>query len=141
MKNMFNTIRLYKPLSPLQLEEVINSGWSSFAVDSPLQKVFYPKIHRRYAENLARQWDAVQFNAGYVVAFDVPTEFMAKYEIQTTAYEEHREYVVPVEELSLFNQNIKGKISVVTTFKRENDCVVEQECDSGSLLDNPIYNF
>jgi hypothetical protein len=115
---MADTIALYKSLSPLQLEAVIQSGWRGFATEGPKQQYFYPKLHQHYAESLARQWDAVQSSAGYVVEFTMPVDFMSRYNIQTIGYAEHSEYRIPVADLAWFNSHIAGRITLVSTFRQ-----------------------
>jgi len=112
-------IKLYKSLSPQQLVQVENSGWRRFAADGSKQRVFYPKVYLSYAEQIARQWDAVQFERGFVVSFKICAEVLHRYEIQTVAYEEHLEYRVPIAELEFFNQQIMGKIELVSSFCSE----------------------
>ena len=113
---MNQNTRLYKSLTPVQFASVIRSGWREFSAESPEQKIFYPKLHREYAEMIARMFNLAHYNAAYVVGFEVNSTFMERYEIQTVAYEEHREYKIPVEELPLLNSNLVGEIEVVSAF-------------------------
>ena len=122
-------IELYKPLSPTQLAAIIASGWRRFSPDTPQQRMFYPKLHIRYAEQIARQWDATQFLAGYVVSFKVPSLFMSRYDIQTVGYEEHREYKVPINELELLNNTIFGKIEIVSAFTTADNRIGQQSVE------------
>lgn len=113
---MKDVTTLYKPLSPTQLVAVIDSGWRGFSPDTPQQRIFYPKLSRQYAETIARQWDAPQFTAGYVVEFKICSEFIQRFELQTVAYAEHREYKVPITALAQLNKNICGGIHLVSAF-------------------------
>lgn len=114
---------LYKPLSPKQLAAVISSGWRRFSPDSPQQKVFYPKLHLEYAEKIARQWDAAQYEAGFVVKFKVPSQFVADYDIQSVGYDEHREYKIPIHELERFNRQIIGPIRLISAFTLKDNSI------------------
>ncbi len=114
---------LYKPLSPAQLAAVIASDWRRFFPDTPQQRIFYPKLNLLYAEQIARQWDATQYTAGYVVRFKVPTAYMNRYEIQTVGYDEHREYKVPICELEQLNNTISGKIEIVSAFTAQDNMI------------------
>ncbi len=128
---MTKFIELYKPLSPTQLAMVINSNWRRFTPDTLQQRLFYPKINLRYAEQIARQWNAVQFTAGYVVSFKVPLVFMTRYDIQTVGYDEHREYKVPIGELDLLNDTIFGKIEIVSAFTTDDNLIWQQKVSTG----------
>ena len=119
-------IQLYKPISPSQLAVIIASGWRQFTPDTPAQKIFYPKLNIHYAEKIARQWDAPQYSAGYVVRFTMPLAFMGRYDIQTVGYDEHREYKVPIAELDLLNRHIEGRIEVVSAFTGGSKSMADQ---------------
>ncbi|MBL4827846.1 MAG: hypothetical protein JKY66_09080 [Spongiibacteraceae bacterium] len=108
--------RLYKSLTPLQFDALVQSGWREFSLESEEQKIFYPKLHCEYAQMIARLFNLAHYRAAYVVAFNVSTSFMAHYEIQTIAYDEHREYKIPVEDLPLLNSHIVGEIEVVSSY-------------------------
>lgn len=123
---MNRDIVLYKSLTPVQFAAVIRSGWRGFAVDSPEQKIFYPKLRLEYAEMIARMFNLAHYSAAYVVRFRLPLCFLQRYEIQSVAYEAHREYKIPVEDLEVMNQQILGRIEVVSAFCDEQDPVDEQ---------------
>lgn len=74
-----------------------------------------------YSEQIAKQWNARQYSAGYAVGFTMPGTFMDRYETQTIAYEEHREYKIPVAELDVFNSHIQGRIRVAAAFAETNE--------------------
>ena len=103
-------------MSPLKLAELIRSDWRKFSPDEPDQRLFYPKLHLDYAEKIARQCNAVEHNAGFVVRFEIPLGFIGRYELQTIGYEQHLEYKVPIDDLNDFNQKIMGKIELVSAF-------------------------
>ena len=113
---MDHTLTLFKSLSPEQLAAVVVSDWRCFSPEAPEQKIFYPKLYLAYAEQIAKWWNAPQYSAGYVVCFTMAKAFMARYETQTVAYEEHREYRIPIAELNFFNRNIQGRIRVLSAF-------------------------
>ena len=112
---------LYKSLTPAQFAGVIQSDWRELAAESPDQKMFYPKLNRQYAEMVARMLNLAHYNAAYVVKFNVNALFLARYEIQTVAYDEHQEYKIPIEDLPLLNCHIVGIIEVVSAFTLK-DC-------------------
>ena len=49
--------------------------------------------------------------------FEVKTEFLDKYEIQTVGGSQHQEYWIPTEDLEEFNENIIGKIEIIAEFR------------------------
>jgi hypothetical protein len=53
---------------------------------------------------------------GYVTRFQVKTEFLEKYSIQTVGGSQYQEYWIPAEELTEFNANIVGKIEIIAEF-------------------------
>ncbi|MGK0442500.1 MAG: hypothetical protein ACJA0N_002311 [Pseudohongiellaceae bacterium] len=105
----------------MQLAALIRSDWRKFSPNAPDQRIFYPKLHLEYAEKIARQWDAVEHNAGFVVRFEMPLGFIGRYELQTVGYDEHLEYKVPIYELDDFNQKIVGKVELVSAFTRDDN--------------------
>ena len=118
---MNNLVTLYKSLSPAQLAAVVSSGWTHFSLDGAEQLIFSPKLHREYAEMLARQIEAVCYSAGYVVSFQVPMTFLERYQRQTIGYQQHEEYRIPVSELNKLNRAIIGEIRLVSGFTKELD--------------------
>ncbi|MGH9496179.1 MAG: hypothetical protein ACRD3B_14365 [Candidatus Sulfotelmatobacter sp.] len=86
------------------------------------QPIFYPVLSEEYAVQIARDWntkDEASGYEGYVLAFDVGTEFLSRYETHVVASSQHREYWIPAEELELMNANIAGLIKVIREFRNE----------------------
>ncbi len=121
---MTKLVTLYKSLSPAQLADVIALDWKAFAIDFSGQKFFSPKLHRCYAEMLARQLEAAHYAAGYVVSFQVRKSFIEGFELQTIGYCEHQEYRIPVSALRQLNTAIVGRIKLISGF-------AEQESEFG----------
>ncbi len=113
---MAQIITLFKSLSPAQVAAVAESGWRQIFPQEPEQTHFYPKVYVEYAEQIARRWDVPQYGGGYVVRFTMRGDFMRRYATQTVAFEEYREYIIPIAELDFFNRNIQGRIDVVSAF-------------------------
>ncbi len=113
---MTETVTLYKALSPVQLARVIDAGWRAFPAAEPGQRVFAPKLHRDYAEMLARQLEALQHNAGYVVRFHLARDFLRDYPVETIGYCEQEEYRIPVSRLMCLNRAIVGRIELLSGF-------------------------
>ena len=112
-------IEVYKSVSPAQLDLIAASGWCRFSAEGPQQRYFYPKVYRSYAEQIARQWDAYHHGVGYVVSAKLPREFLDRFPTQTVAYELHKEYKLPIDDLELFNRYIVGNIKAVSVYTRQ----------------------
>ena len=69
---------------------------------------------------IARDWntkDAASGYEGYVLRFNVRTEFLSKYDVHVVGSSIHREYWIPADELEEFNRNVEGVIEVVAEFR------------------------
>jgi hypothetical protein len=118
MKNLA-TITLYRPVGTKELALIEASKFRAFPPRLPEQPIFYPVLNEEYATQIARDWNA-KFNedkVGYVTKFEVCKEFLDKYEVQIVGGRAHEEYWIPAEDLEEFNQNIIGKIEVISEFK------------------------
>ncbi|MDQ1557727.1 MAG: hypothetical protein QOD32_787 [Pyrinomonadaceae bacterium] len=112
------TTTLYRPVGEKELRLIRESGFREFPPRLPEQPIFYPVLNEEYATQIARDWNA-KFNAeraGYVMRFQVRTEFLERYERQTVGGSIHQELWVPAEELPEFNRNIVGLIEVIAQF-------------------------
>ena len=110
------TITLYRPVGPKELELIRASAWREFPPRLPGQPIFYPVLDEEYATQIARDWNAKRDGGGYVTRFRVRAEFARRYEPQIVGGDVHRELWVPAEELSEFNRNIVGEIEVIAEF-------------------------
>lgn len=111
------TITLWRPVGPKELELIGASGWCEFPPRLPEQPIFYPVTTREYAIKIARDWNVRASGAGFVTEFDVKAAFLAQYPVETAGGREHQEYWIPAEELPQFNAAIVGTIRVVDEFK------------------------
>jgi hypothetical protein len=112
-----DTVTLFRPVGPRELELIRASGNRAFPPRLPEQPIFYPVLNEGYAAQIARDWNVKDSGAGYVTQFRVRKEFVAKYPIQTVGDSTHRELWIPAEELAAFNENIVGEIEVIAEFK------------------------
>jgi hypothetical protein len=110
------TIVLFRPVGANELELIRASGWKAFPPRLPEQPIFYPVCNFEYAEQIARDWNAVQSGFGYVTRFEVVGEFLARYERQIVGSSVHEEYWIPAEDLDEFNENLAGLIEVVSEY-------------------------
>lgn len=119
--NSGRDITLYQSLTPVQFAAVVRSGWRGFSAGAAEQKIFYPKLRLAYAEMIARAFNVKHYSAAYVVQFRLPLRFLQHYSIQSIAYEEHREYSIPMADLAKMNRHIIGSIEVVSAFLDEDE--------------------
>jgi len=111
---------LYRPVGRKELELIRASGFREFPPRLPGQPFFYPVLTEEYATRIARDWntkDAASDYEGYVLKFDVRTEFIGSYDVQVVGDSSHREYWIPAEDLHQLNQNIVGPIEVISEFR------------------------
>ena len=111
------TITLYRPVGPNEYELIVESGFHKFPPRLPEQPIFYPVLNQEYANQIARDWNVTQSGVGYVVKFQVASEFVSRYKIKTVGSSIHQELWIPSEELDEMNQNIIGLIELVSEFK------------------------
>jgi hypothetical protein len=114
------TVTLYRPVGPRELELIERSGWRAFPPRLPEQPIFYPVLKEEYAAQIARDWNAKSAATGYrgyVTRFCVRLAYRDRYEVQTVGSRVHQEYWIPAEDLAEFNRNIVGPIEVVAEFQ------------------------
>ena len=115
---------LYRPVGQLEMDRIRTSGFREFPPRLPEQPIFYPVLTQAYATQIARDWntkDARSGFVGYVLRFQVRTEFLGKYDVHVVGSSGHREYWIPAEDLARFNENIEGEIEVVSEFRGKRD--------------------
>lgn len=111
------TITLWRPVGPEELELIRQSGMRAFPPRLPEQPIFYPVTTEAYAVKIARDWNVPASGSGYVTRFQVLKSFLDNYRVEEAGGREHREYWIPAEELSAFNDAIVGQIEVVAEFR------------------------
>jgi hypothetical protein len=111
------TLTLYRPVGPKELELIKQSGFAAFPPRLFHQPIFYPVMNEEYATMIARDWNVKESGSGYVTRFQVNKNYVAKFEEQTVGGAICKELWVPAEELEEFNRNIVGKIEVIAEFK------------------------
>lgn len=117
------TQTLFRPVGEKELQLIIESGYKKFPPRLEWQPIFYPVLNQAYAEQIAFEWntkDEFSGFAGYVTAFDLRIDFLAKYPEQNVGGEIHNELWIPAEELEAFNQQIIGEIRLVKSFFGDN---------------------
>ena len=111
-----DTIVLYRPAGPEEMALVEESGFRAWPPRLPEQPIFYPVTNEQYAQEITEQWNVRQNGGGYVTRFLVRKEFMERYEVQIVGGRRHEEWWVPAEDLGELNENIVGKIEVISEF-------------------------
>lgn len=111
------TTILYRPVGVRELELIRASGWRTFPPRLPEQPIFYPVLNQDYATLIARDWNTRDGGTGFVLRFEVESEYLAKFPIQTVGARVHEELWIPAEELEEFNRHISGLIEVVAEYR------------------------
>lgn len=118
------TITLYRPVGPKELELIAASGFRQFPPRLPEQPIFYPVLNEDYARQIARDWNVPASGAGYVVRFAVRKSFADRYPVKTVGASVHQELWVPADELAELNRNIIGLLEVIAEFTTEQNRTV-----------------
>lgn len=116
---MSDTITLYRPTGPEELELVKKSGYKRWPPRLPEQPIFYPVTNEKYATEIAQRWNIPASGIGYVTKFKVKKEFMDHYTIQQVGASYHTEWWIPAENLEKLNDNIIGLIEIIGEYRNE----------------------
>ena len=110
------TVVLYRPTGPKELELVEAGGFKRWPPRLPEQPIFYPVTNEEYAIQIARDWNVKASGVGYVTRFRVDAKFMAQFPIERVGGAQHTEWWVPADRLEELNDHIVGKIEVIHEF-------------------------
>ena len=110
------TVTLWRPTGPEELELVEASGWRKWPPRLPEQPIFYPVTTEEYAVKIARDWNVPASGSGFVTRFEVRKDYLDNYEVQEAGGKAHTEYWIPAEDIDAFNDAIVGEIEVVRRF-------------------------
>lgn len=117
---MGDTVTLYRPVGPEELQLIAESKFRSFPPRLPEQPIFYPVCNLEYAEEIASKWNVRDSGRGYVTQFEVDALYLSRYKVQLAGNRHHQEYWIPAEDLAEFNSHILGRIQVVRSFPEGN---------------------
>jgi hypothetical protein len=120
---MPDSITLFRPVGQAELDLIRASGFREFPPRLPEQPYFYPVVNLEYATQIARDWNAKDAQSGwvgYVLKFQVSSEFLTRYPIRQVGDVSHREYWIPAADLSIFNGKIVGLIEIVAEYRGQN---------------------
>ena len=109
-------VTLYRPVGPVELRLIKESGLARFPPRLPEQPIFYPVENEEYAIQIARDWNVKSDGEGHVVRFDVDAVFLERYPVQQVGNRRHQERWIPAEDLEEFNDHIVGVIEVTASF-------------------------
>ncbi len=112
---MLTTV-LYRPTGEKELALIRASDCRAFPPRLPAQPIFYPVLEQRYAVQIARDWNTRDGGTGYVLRFEVETDYLAQFPVQIAGARVHREFWIPAKELAEFNRHIVGPIEIVSEF-------------------------
>jgi hypothetical protein len=118
---MTETLTLWRPTGPEELELLRASGWETWPPRLPDQPIFYPVLNEQYAIMIARDWNVPASGVGYVTRFEVDREFASRYPVRQAGGRDILELWVPAEELDEFNRHIIGLIEVVHEFRPDSE--------------------
>ncbi len=97
----FNSIPhflLFRPVGPIELKLIEESGWHRFPPRLPEQPIFYPVLTLEYARQIARNWNVKQSGSGFVTEFFVDRIYAKKFKVKIVGSMIHQELWVPAEE-------------------------------------------
>lgn len=114
---MEDTVELWRPVGPEELDLIRQSGMRGFPPRLPEQPIFYPVVTEEYAIKIARDWNVPASGSGYVTRFRVRKSYLNQHKIQVAGGREHREYWIPAEDMGAFNAAIVGEIEVTHEFR------------------------
>ena len=115
------TITLWRPVGPKELDLIRAAAMRAFPPRLPEQPIFYPVTTEDYATKIARDWNVPASGSGYVTRFRVRRDFLDRYQVQDAGGRTHREYWIPAEELdafNVFNAAIVSEIEVTAEFRQ-----------------------
>src|SRR5277367_2309652 len=116
MQDEIETVTLWRPVGPRELELIQQADMRAFPPRLPEQPIFYPVLSEDYARKIARDWNVPASGSGFVTRFEVRRSFLDNYSIQKAGGSAHLEYWIPAEDMAAFNEAIVGEIKVVAQF-------------------------
>ena len=113
---MSETVTLYRPVGPIELELMERENMRAFPPRLPEQPIFYPVENETYAREIAERWNVPDSGAGVVTRFEVDRAYLSTFALQKVGASHHLEYWIPTEQLGEFNRHIVGPIEVIARF-------------------------
>ena len=116
MTKEFETVTLWRPVGPAELDLIRASQMRAFPPRLPEQPIFYPVLSEDCATRIARDWNAPAHGAGFVTRFRVRKDFLDRYQIREAGGRACQEYWIPADDLNAFNAAIVDPIEVIAEF-------------------------
>lgn len=113
---MLETVQLFRPVGPKELELIRQNGYTAFPPRVPERPIFYPVLNFEYAQRIASTWNVRDSGYGAVFSFQVRCDFLERYEFHTVGSSIHQEYWIPAEDLVAFNEHLVGPIEIVAEY-------------------------
>lgn len=114
-----NTVTLYRPVGPKEMELLEKNNFKRWPPRLPEQPIFYPVTNEEYAREIAQNWNVKESGTGYVTKFHVKKEFMDRYPVKKVGGKTHTEWWIPAGDLELLNDNIVGLIEIIGEYHQE----------------------
>ena len=114
-------VTMYRPVGPVELQLVHDSGDKLWPPRLPDQPIFYPVTNQKYAAEIAQQWNVRDSGYGAVTRFAVRRKFVDRYDVQQVGASHHTEWWIPAEDIDELNRNIVGSIEVIEEFGVKQD--------------------
>ncbi|MVM41316.1 hypothetical protein GO730_32575 [Spirosoma sp. HMF3257] len=112
------TTTLFRPVSKKELDLIEKSNWTKFPPRLQEQPIFYPVTNLEYARQITVEWNVPAYGNGYVVKFEVNSDYLKKYKVENVGGLIHNELWVPAEDLEEFNNNIVGLIEIIESYEK-----------------------
>jgi len=113
---------LYRPVGLKELQLIIDLQFRAFPPRLEWQPIFYPVLNREYAVQIAQGWNTKDEFSGYcgiVTQFELPADYLQKYDVHNVGGFINNELWVPAEDLDEFNKWIIDRIEIVEVFRGE----------------------
>ncbi len=117
---------LYRPVGQPELKLIEAADWRRIPPRLDWQPIFYPVLNESYATRIACEWntkDDANGNVGYVLRFDLDTEYLSRFVTHQVGDDECVEYWIPADELEAFNDHIRDEIEVIAESRGTQDLV------------------
>jgi hypothetical protein len=112
---------LFRPVGPIELKLIEESGWHRFPPRLPEQPIFYPVLAIEYARQIARNWNVKQSGSGFVTEFYLERNYAKRFKVKIVGSMIHQELWIPAEQLDEFNHNIVGEIKLIESYFNSDD--------------------
>jgi len=122
-----NTTTLYRPTGQPELDLLEAAGFRAWPPRLASQPIFYPVTNEGYAVQIARDWnvkDTENGRVGYVTRFEVDSDYLSQFPVETVGGREHSEYWIPSDRLDEFNEHIQSEIEVIRKFTPDGETSV-----------------